>query len=98
MVSHDHFAQRRADHRARKGGRASADPEYDRLCALVLASPPGRELLAKMRARTIDAPVNAGELSESALRALVAQSQFVREIEAAIQRGLDAMKTKGKAA
>ena len=97
--AYDQFAERRRAYRETKGAPppSSADPEFDRLCASVLASGPGRELMAALRERTVERRLNAGGLGESALRVLVAESQFVLRIEDAIRRGLEAM-TKGKTA
>ena len=47
-----------------------------------------------LRKRTIDAPDDMFG-SESALRAKAAQSQFVRDIEAAAERGRKASEPKG---
>lgn len=71
------------------------DAEFDRLCLLVLSTGAGADLLKKLRARTIDAPDDP-LASESALRVKAAQSQFVRQIEAAMERGRKAMEAKGK--
>ena len=97
MVS-DPFAAKRQAHRDRI---ASPPPgpthEADAIFARAFSSGAGKEALQAMREKA-NRPINAFAASESALRASAAQSQFVREIEAAVQRGLDAMITKGKAA
>lgn len=77
--------------------RQASIADFDRLCALVLGTPPGRELLAHMRKAVIDRPPDARTDSESALRAHIAEVQFVLHIEGATERGLAAM-AKGKSA
>lgn len=95
----DEFAQVRQRDRERKGAppQSSPDPELDRLCALVLATPPGRELLALLNKRVVQRRINPGAIGKSALRAHAAEVQFVLHIEGATERGLAAM-AKGKSA
>ncbi len=87
--------QRRAQHRDRQNAaEVIGDPAFDRLCASVLLSGPGAELLQMLRKRTIEAADNV-LAPESALRVKAAQSQFVRDIEAAVERGRKASEPKG---
>lgn len=60
------------------------------LCARVFSSADGAELMAIMRKETIERVLHASTVSESALRTLEAQRQFVRDIELARDRGLAA--------
>lgn len=97
MDSHDDFAAKRQAHRDRIASPpVQATAEFDDLCARIFTTPDGRALLPLLRSRTVDRPINPFAASESALRALAAQSQFVRDIETARDRGLETMKTKGK--
>lgn len=90
------LAERRQQHRASQGAaEVIGDPEFDRLCAAVLLNGPGAELLRMLRKRTIEAP-DAVMAPESALRVKAAQSQFVRDIEAAVERGRKASEPKGQ--
>jgi hypothetical protein len=95
----DEFAQVRQRDREQRGKppATSGDPELDRLCALVLATPPGRELLALLHKRVVERRVNPGGISDCALRAHAAEVQFVLQIEGATERGLAAM-AKGRSA
>lgn len=91
----EHLAQRRQQHRdLQNAPPVIGDVGFDRLCFIVLSSGPGQELLQMLRKRTIDAPDDMFG-SESALRAKAAQSQFVRDIEAAAERGRKASEPKG---
>lgn len=73
--------------------REPVDNEFDTLCAHVFAGPPGRALLAALRKRYFDAPINP-LAPDRALALRINQQQFVRELETACERGLA---TKAKA-
>lgn len=66
------------------------DDRFNEVCALVLSGPPGRELLAMLRARHFDSPINAVAADHRALAARIVLQQFVRELEIACERGLQA--------
>lgn len=72
---------------------AEPDNEFDMLCAHVFAGPPGRALIAALRKRYFDAPINP-LAPDRALALRINQQQFVRELETACERGLA---TKAKA-
>lgn len=63
------------------------------LCAIVFSSGPGRELLAAMRARTIEqrTPANA---PDTVLREAEAQRRFVADLELACARGAELLAAK----
>jgi len=84
--------------RARAGaGPASDDPDFDEVCALALTGAAGQNLLEALRFRHIDRPENPNA-PEAVLRVRVTQQQFVRDLEAARDRGLEAIKRKAEAA
>lgn len=69
-----------------------SQPKEDRfaiLCAQVFTQPSGRELLAELRRKYIDRPMNP-LADERALRVLAAEQHFVRELELARDRGVKA--------
>jgi hypothetical protein len=63
--------------------------EFDILCANVLASGSGRQLLDELRRRHVDRPFNLAA-SERALLVMATEQHFVRELELACERGLKA--------
>lgn len=73
------------------------DPDFDTVCAIALSGGPGQRLLEALRERYIDRTENP-LLPEAALRVRVTQAQFVRDLEIARDRGLDAQKRKAEAA
>lgn len=76
---------------------AGNDPDFDDLCALVLTGSAGQRLIEALRARYIDAPENP-QAPEASLRVRVTQQQFVRELEQARDRGLDAARRRSEEA
>ena len=67
-----------------------ADNEFETLCMQVFGSAPGRLLLAALRRKYFDAPMNQ-LADERALRLRINQQQFVRELETACERGTAAL-------
>lgn len=69
--------------------QAAVSDELDAACAAVFITAEGKRLLEQLRKRYVEAPVAL--LSESrALRVRATQQQFVRDLEAARDRGLEA--------
>lgn len=77
--------------------QAADDPDFDDICARALSGIAGQEFLAVLRDRFIERGENP-LTSEAALRVRVTQQQFVRELQAARDRGLEAAKRKAAAA
>lgn len=65
------------------------DDEFATLCAQVFTMPSGKALLAALRKRYFDNPGNP-LADERALRVRITQQHFVRELELACERGLNA--------
>jgi hypothetical protein len=63
--------------------------EFDILCANVLATGSGRQLLDELRRRHVERPMNL-QASDRALLVLATEQHFVRELELACERGLKA--------
>lgn len=73
----------------------SPAPKEDRIadiCARLLTTPDGKELLAELRRKYFDGGNPLAE--ERALRVLATQQHFVRELERARDRGLAAAATR----
>lgn len=70
-----------------KAVRPAAPNRFEEVCALVFSAGPGKELLALLRTKYFDAPMN-GLADERALRLRINQQQFVRDLETACERGL----------
>lgn len=82
------FAQRRPSATA-----DTADPDFDELCMRALAGPSGQQFLRALRERYIESPANP-LAPEASLRVRATQMQMVRDLEAARDRGADAIKRK----
>lgn len=65
------------------------DDEFAILCAQVFTAPSGKALLAALRKRYFDNPGNP-LAEERALRVRATQQHFIRELELACERGLNA--------
>jgi hypothetical protein len=72
---------------------AQADNEFDAVCAEIFTSGSGKRLLAVLRRKHFDSPFNQ-MLSDRALQVRIDNQQFVRELELACARGLEANKRK----
>lgn len=78
------------------GKAPPVDNEFDAVCAEVFTSGSGKRLLAALRKKHFDTGGNP-MADERALRVRSTQQHFVRELEAACERGLEANKRKPKA-
>lgn len=85
------------EQRRKTASAVSSDDDFDDICARALSGLSGRELLAALRARYIERTENPLG-AEAALRVRVTQQQFIRDLEAARDRGLEAIKRKAEAA
>jgi hypothetical protein len=66
-----------------------SDNEFDAVCAEVFTSGSGKRLLAALRKKHFDSPFN--QLApDRALQVRIDNQHFVRELEAACERGLAA--------
>jgi hypothetical protein len=83
----------------RRSGPAQPDPaeDFDAICMRALTGAAGQQLIDALRRRYIDAPENPAA-PEAVLRVRATQQQFVRDLEAACQRGLEAAKRRAEAA
>jgi hypothetical protein len=70
-----------------------ADNEFDAACAEVFTSGSGKRLLAVLRKKHFDSPFNP-LAPERALALRIGAQHFVRELETACARGLEANKRK----
>lgn len=73
------------------------DDDLDRLAAAVLSGGPGADLLTELRKRYFERPMNP-DAPEGALRARIAQQQFIISLEQHRDRGLAALAAKPKSA
>jgi hypothetical protein len=69
------------------------DDRFSEVCALIFSGGPGRELLAMLRARHFDSHISP-LADQRALAARIVLQQFVRELETACERGLQAKSTR----
>lgn len=65
------------------------DDRFSEVCALIFSSGPGRELLSMLRAKHFDSHISP-LADQRALAARIVLQQFVRELEIACERGLQA--------
>jgi hypothetical protein len=88
-----------SEFRQRQPGAAPAatDPDFDEICVRALTGAAGQQLLEALRRQYIERPENPGA-PEAVLRVRVTQQQFVRDLEAARDRGAEAIKRKAEAA
>lgn len=85
------IAQREAS-----GPQPTAQSEtYDEICATALSGVAGERFLAALRQRFIEASENPLG-AEASLRVRVTQQQFVRDLEAARDRGIAAQAARSK--
>ena len=75
----------------------STDPDFDEICMRALTGAAGQQLLEALRAQYIDRNENPAA-PEAVLRVRVTQQQFVRDLENARDRGIEAVKRKAEAA
>lgn len=85
------FAQRRPSAAA-----DAADPDFDEICMRALSGPSGQQFLHALRERYIERPENPHAI-EAVLRVRATQQQMVRDLEAARDRGAEAIKRKADA-
>jgi len=71
------------------------DADFDSIVATALTTIGGRALLEALRARYIERPENPLG-TEASLRVRVTQQQFIRDLEAACERGVKARKAEPK--
>jgi hypothetical protein len=83
--------------RTRGGTPEQTDADFDDICASALSGIAGRDFLVALRERFIERSENP-MATEPALRVRVTQQQFVRDLEAARDRGLEAAKRRAEAA
>lgn len=85
--------------RQRGGGTQASEPDddFDIVCMQALTGQAGRQFLEALRQRFIERPENPMS-TEAVLRVRVTQQQFVRDLEAARDRGNEAVKRKAAAA
>lgn len=67
-----------------------SDSQLDAICARLFTSGDGKMLLAELRKIYFDAPFSP-IADERALRVRAAQQHFIRQLEIACQRGLNAV-------
>jgi hypothetical protein len=68
---------------------APKDDRFSEVCALIFSGGPGRELLAMLRAKHFDSRIDP-LADQRALLARIVLQQFVRDLETACERGLQA--------